>query len=160
MHGQFHFCRREPSFYPAPPFPPASPPHHLLLRPCFPSLSLLSLILPISTSLSLSLSLPSRSLRGNFFDKLFSAFFASGCKLNPPWRLEEACISRLPPGSRPPSRSPACSSPPPSPSSPPGPPAITADTKPIRAGYRLHYHFTFFVRNPKTRERERETVRE
>lgn len=73
----------------------------------------------LSLPLSLSLSLPSRSLRGNFFDKLFSAFFASGCKLNPPWRLEEACISRLPPGSRPPSRSPACSSPPPSPSSPP-----------------------------------------
>lgn len=42
---------------------------------------------------------------------------------------------------------------------PPGPPAITADTKPIRAGYRLHYHFTFFVRNPKTRERERDSER-
>lgn len=131
MHGQFHFCRREPSFYPALPFPPASPPPPSLppAMPALPSPHFLPFYLP-----------PCRSgLRGNFFDKLFSAFFAGGCKLNPPWRPEEACISQLPPG---------CDRQPPRGLQLTGPPAITADTKPIRAGYRLHYHFTFFVRSP------------
>lgn len=167
MHGQFHFCRREPSFYPAPPFPPASPPP----APPPPALHASHPSRSLSATRYLSLCLPaslSRSLRGNFFDKLFSAFFASGCKLNPPWRLEEACISpgcpqdpgcrHLPPFPRLALPSPF---PPPSlPSLPLGPPAITADTKPIRAGYRLHYHFTFFVRSPKTREEERGRERE
>lgn len=136
MHGQFHFCRRVTLFLPFPRVLRFSPSRSL-------SYSLLS---------SLARSRYSSSLRGNFFDKLFSTFFAGGCKLNPSWRLAQARLSWLPLGSRPyisPRSSRRASRPfstsdiPRNPLRPREP--SQADTKPIRAKRWEHYHIAFFA---------------
>lgn len=131
MHGQFHFCRRVTLFLPFP--------------------RVLRLSLSFSVSLFISRSLYGPSLRGNFFDKLFSAFFVGGCKLNPSWRLAQLASLDCP---QDPDRV--------SPALRPSAPAVRlvlpisrrnpfahepsqADTKPIRAKRREHYHIAFFA---------------
>lgn len=53
------------------------------LPSCNPLSSASSRSASLSLFFFLARSVYGPSLRGNFFDKLFSAFFAGGCKLNP-----------------------------------------------------------------------------